>query len=89
MSHVTDKPQKVSGMLLLSNHESNVHHHRAMREVKANTIMLTCTKFNTTVKLKEMPLWIQKCFRNMRETTKHFCNKIFLFLFCLEKFILS
>lgn len=37
MSHVTDKLQKVSGALLLSNHKSNVHHHRVMREVKANT----------------------------------------------------
>lgn len=37
MSRVTDKLQKVSGTLLLSNHKSNVHHHRVMREVKANT----------------------------------------------------
>lgn len=37
MSHVTDKPQKVSGMPFLSNHKSNVHHHRVMRKVKANT----------------------------------------------------
>lgn len=37
MSHVTDKPQKVPGMLLLSNHKSNVHHHRVMREGKADT----------------------------------------------------
>lgn len=28
MSHVTDKPQKVSGMLLLSKFKCNVHHHR-------------------------------------------------------------
>lgn len=36
MSHVTDKAQKVPGTLLLSNHKSNVHHHTAMREIKAN-----------------------------------------------------
>lgn len=37
MSHVTDKPQKASGMLLLSKLKCNVHHRRVMRKVDANT----------------------------------------------------
>lgn len=37
MSHVTDKPQKASGMLLLSKFKCNVHHHRVMRKVNENT----------------------------------------------------
>lgn len=65
MSHVTDKPQKASGMLLLSKLKCNVHHHRVMRKVNANTNhALTWTKFNTMVRIRKMPLHIQECIRN-------------------------
>lgn len=37
MSHVTDKPQKISGMLLLSKLKCNVHHGRVMKKVNAST----------------------------------------------------
>lgn len=37
MSHVSDKPQNASEMLLLCKLKSNVHHHRVTRKVTANT----------------------------------------------------
>lgn len=55
MSHVTDKPQKVSRMLLLSKFKCNVHHHRVMRKVNENTNH-TWTKFNKMAQTRKMSL---------------------------------
>lgn len=76
MSHVTEKPQKASGMLLLSKLKCNVHHRRVTRKVNENTNCAHLDQIYYSGENEENIFAYTRMFQKLLfEIIKHFWNK--------------